>query len=163
MQRLKIALTCALLTALTGMAVQVILFLHAATVAAQALPAAVTVELRTTRTAVLAEVRAARGDLTGQVGAARKDLLARTEHQVAALRKDAMGEVAQIRSTADRRVGDTLARVDTALEEVEELRGDLKPVLMHAASVTNRWTTPRPCRAPRPRRRRARRVFPVRR
>jgi ABC-type transporter Mla subunit MlaD len=135
MQRLRIVLTCALLVALTGVAVQAILLLHAATVGARALPGAVTVELRATRTAVLAEAQAARGDLTGQVEAARKDLLARTERQMAALRKDAMSEVAQIRSTADRSVGDTLARVDTALDKFEELRGDLKPALVHAASI----------------------------
>ncbi len=136
MRRLKIALTCALLAALTGVAVQAILLLHAATVATRALPGAVTVELQAARTAVLAEVRAARGGLASQVEAARKDLLGRTERQVAALRRDAMGEVGQIRSTADRRMGDTLARVDVALEKVEELRGDLKPALVHAASIT---------------------------
>lgn len=136
MQRLRIVLTCALLVALTGVAVQAILLLHAATVAARASPGAVTVELRATRTAVLAEAQAARGDLTGQVEAERKDLLARTERQMAALRKDAMSDVGQIRSTADRTVGDTLARVDTALEKVEELRADLKPALVQAVSIT---------------------------
>ncbi len=136
MQRLKLALTCALLAALTGVAVQAILLLHAATVATRALPGAVTGELQVTRAAVMAEVRAARGDLAGQVEAARKDLLGRTERQVAALRKDAMGEVAQIRTTADRRMGDTLARVDVALEKVEELRGDLRPTFAQVASIT---------------------------
>lgn len=123
--RLKTALLCGLLAALAGVAIQAFLLLHAATVAARALPGAVS-----------AELAAARADLTGQVAAARQDLLARTERQVAALRTDVMGEAAQIRSTADRRVGDTLARVDTALGKVEELRGDLKPVLANAATLT---------------------------
>ena len=59
MQRLKLALSCALLAALTGVPVQAILLLRAATVATCALPGA---------------VRATRTDLVGQVAAARKDL-----------------------------------------------------------------------------------------
>ena len=51
------------------------------------------------------------------------------------LRTDVLGEVAQIRATADRRVGDSLARVDTALGQVAEIRGDLKPVLANAATL----------------------------
>jgi ABC-type transporter Mla subunit MlaD len=81
-------------------------------------------------------VAAARGDLASQIESARKDLLGRTERQVAALRTDVLGEVAQIRSVADRRVGDTLGRVDSALGKIEELRGDLKPMLDHTASLT---------------------------
>ena len=124
-QRLKLALVCALLAALTGVAVQAILLLRAATVATRALPGAVSDELRVTRVALL-----------NQVTAARKDILTRTERQVAGLRTDVMGEVAQIRTTADRRVGDSLARLDTALSTIEEVRGDLRPILVHTASVS---------------------------
>ena len=145
--RLKVALTCALLAAATGLAVQATLLLHEATQAARALPLAVSGELRATRDGVMAQVAATRTDLSAQLTVARWDLLDRTEREVAALRRDTMGqvgalradvmgEVGQIRSTADRRVGDTLARVDTALVKVEELRGDLKPAFDHAASVT---------------------------
>jgi hypothetical protein len=144
--RLKVALTCALLAAITGLAVQATLLLHEATQAARALPLAVAGELAATRRSVLAQVAATRTDLNTQLSLARWDVLDRTEREVEALRRDTMGQVAalridamnavgQIRSTADRRVGDTLARVDTAMVKVEELRGDLKPVLDHAASV----------------------------
>ena len=136
LERLRLALCCALLAALAGVAIQAVLLLQAATVAARALPGAVSRDLDATRTALIREVQAARGDLAGQVEAARKDLLGRTERQVAALRTDVIGEVAQIRSTADRRIGDSLARVDTALGKVEELRTDLKPTLDHAAGIT---------------------------
>jgi len=95
---LKLALACAVLAALAGVAIQATLLLHAATVAARALPVAVRVELQATRTALLAEVRAGRRDLAGQVESTRKDLLGRTERQVAALRTDVMGELAQIRA-----------------------------------------------------------------
>jgi hypothetical protein len=44
--------------------------------------------------------------------------------------------VAETRKVADQRIGDTLARVDTALGKIEELRGDLKPVFDHAANLT---------------------------
>jgi hypothetical protein len=49
MQRFKLALSCALLAALTGVAVQAIVLLHAATVAARALRAAVSAEIQATR------------------------------------------------------------------------------------------------------------------
>jgi hypothetical protein len=133
--RLRAALVCTLLAALTGVAVQAFLLLHAATGAARAAPVAVSREVAATRAALLAQVASARGDLAGQIQAARQDLLVRTERQVAALRKDVMGEVDQIRTTADRRVGDTLGRADAALAHVEEFRGDLKPVLDHAAGI----------------------------
>jgi len=45
----RLALSCALLAALTGVAVQAILLLHAATVAAGALRAAVSAEIQATR------------------------------------------------------------------------------------------------------------------
>jgi hypothetical protein len=122
------------LAALTGVAVQAILLLQAATGAARALPGAVSAEVEATRTVLIAQVAAARGDLTGQIEAARKDLLVRTEREVAGVRTGVLGEVAQIRTTADRRVGDSLVRVDTALGKVDELRGDLQPVLANAAT-----------------------------
>ena len=132
---LKLTLACAVLASVAGVAIQATLLLRAATVAARALPVAVTVELQATRTALLAEVRGSRSDLAGQIESTRKDLLGRTERQVAALRIDVMGEAAQIRGAADRRVGDTLARVDVALGKVEELHTDLHPTLVHAANV----------------------------
>src|SRR5664280_2318235 len=71
MQRLRLALSCALLAALTGVAVQAILLLHAATRAARALPAAASFEIEATRAALVAEVNATRADLVNQVGAGR--------------------------------------------------------------------------------------------
>jgi hypothetical protein len=136
MRRLKLALSCALLAALTGVAVQAILLLHAATLATRALGKGVSAELRATRTDLVGQVAAARKDLAGQIEASRKDLLGRTERQLAALRGDVMGQVAETRKVADQRIGDTLAHVDTALGKIEELRGDLKPVFDHAASIT---------------------------
>jgi hypothetical protein len=40
-----------------------------------------------------------------------------------------------IRVTVDQRTGDALQRVDAAVEVVQDLRGDLKPLLDHAGSV----------------------------
>jgi hypothetical protein len=124
-QRLKLALLCALLAAVTGMAVQAIVLLRAATAAARGTPVAVSRELQETRVGLL-----------NQVAAARRDVLTRTERQVAALRVDVMAQIAQIRATADRRVGDSLARVDTAVGEIEQIRRGLQPILVHTASVT---------------------------
>lgn len=105
---------CALLAALTGLVVYTIQLVRAATSAVSALPG---------------EISATRGELVAEVRSARKDVLVRSERQVAALRQDALMEAGEIRETADRRVGDTLARADEALNSVEGLRRELKPVL----------------------------------
>jgi ABC-type transporter Mla subunit MlaD len=47
-----------------------------------------------------------------------------------------MGEVAEIRVATDRRVGDTLGRVDAALATASALHDDLKPTLENAAAIT---------------------------
>jgi hypothetical protein len=47
-----------------------------------------------------------------------------------------MAEAAAVRTTTDRRVGDTLSRVDTALATVDSLHRDLKPSLDSAAAIT---------------------------
>ena len=74
MQRLRLALSCALLAALSGVAVQAILLLHAATGAARALPVAVSVAIQATRAALVAEINATRADLVHQVEAARQEV-----------------------------------------------------------------------------------------
>jgi len=56
--RLRAALWCALLAALTGVAVQAVILLHAATQAARALPGAVSGEVQTTRAVLVAQVAA---------------------------------------------------------------------------------------------------------
>jgi hypothetical protein len=135
LERLRVALVCALLAGGVGVAIQAILLLDAATQAVRGVPAAVSVELAGTREDLVGQVAAARVALAGQVAAARQDFLVRTERQVAALRADVMCQAAEIRTAADRRMGDSLARVDTALGKVEEIRDDVKPVLVHAGRV----------------------------
>jgi hypothetical protein len=105
---------CALLAALTGLVVCAMALVRAATATVSALPG---------------EISATRAALVSQVQAARTDALARSERQVAALRRDVLAEVGEIRSAADRRVGDTLARADAALDTAEGMRQDVKPVL----------------------------------
>jgi hypothetical protein len=104
---------CALLAALTGLIVSTIQLVHAATVTVSALPG---------------EVCATRAALVTEVEAARQDVLVRSERQVEALRKDLLAEAGAMRLMADRRVGDTLAKADLALNTAEEVRRDLQPV-----------------------------------
>jgi hypothetical protein len=131
LQRLKAALTCALLAAATVLVVVATLAVRDATRGARALPGAVSREVQDTRAALIQQIAQTRVDLVAQVEAGRGDATA----QLAALRKDTLAEVDQIRQTADRRVGDSLARVDTALGKVEEIRGDFQPVLVAAHST----------------------------
>ena len=135
MQRLKLALSCALFAALTGVAVQAILLLHAATVAARALPGAVSAELQATRAALVAEIDTTRADLINQVEAARQDLLGKADAQLSTIQSESFRQITEFRSVADRRLGDTLARADTALRTVEALRNDVKPAIDAAVAL----------------------------
>jgi len=123
------------LAALTGVAVQAILLLHAATRATRALPAAVSVEIEATRAALLAETNATPADLINQVEAARKDLLGKADAQFSTIQSESFRQITEFRSVADRRLGDTLARADTALRTVEALRNDLKPAVDGAVAL----------------------------
>ena len=135
MQRLKLALSCALLAAATGLLVQAILLARAATEAATVLPLNIAAEVQATRNALVAEVRASRADLIGQIDVARRDLLATVDGQATALQASAFQEIADIRALVDHRMGDTLARVDTALGTVESLRLDVKPAINGAVAM----------------------------
>ena len=112
---------CALLAALTALAV-------AAVRVVQAIPE----EIDETRGALLKEVEATRGDLDTRL----RDVTVRSERQVTALRAETLAEVDQIRQTADRRLGDTLTRADAALGTLEAVRHDLKPTLENSAAIT---------------------------
>jgi hypothetical protein len=120
MKTIRQILVCALLAALTGLAVCAMVLVRAATATVCALPG---------------QVDAARAALVDEVGAARKDVLLRSERQVAALRKDVMAEAGEIRRDADQRVGETLARADSALSTAEGLRRDVQPLLLAAEST----------------------------
>jgi hypothetical protein len=135
MQRLKLALSCALLAAVTGVAVQAILLLRAATVAARALPVAVSVEIQAARAALVAEIDATRADLVSQVETTRKDLLGKADAQFSTIQSESFRQITEFRSMADRRLGDTLARADAALRTVEALRNDVKPAVDGAVAL----------------------------
>jgi len=104
-------LVCALLSALTALVVCTILLLRAATATVAAIPG---------------EVQATRRELIGVVEAVRKDLTAQVENRppgCADALRAAVGGGSRGRNRrgcrdpemADRRLGDTLARADTAL------------------------------------------------
>ena len=135
MLRLKSALSCALLAAATGLLVQALLLARAATEAARALPVAASAEIQAARDALLTEVRVTRADLIGQIEATRRDLRTTVDGQATAFQASTFQQIADIRSLADRRLGDTLARVDTALGTVESLRLDVKPAITGAAAL----------------------------
>jgi hypothetical protein len=105
------------------------LLLRAATWAVAALPN----EIALTRIALTGEIDAARKDLISQIEVARREVLTRSERQVEGLRGDLKVETDALRGTADRRLGDTLARADAALAALESLRQDLKPAIDNAA------------------------------
>jgi len=111
---------CVVLAAITGLVVYTIQLVRTTTATVSALPG----EVDATRTALVAEVRAA-----------RQDALARTERQVAALRKDVTTQADEFRQMADQRMNDTLARADAMLDTAESLRRDVQPVL-DAAQIT---------------------------
>ncbi len=122
---------CALLLTLTVATIYAALFLRAATVLVKTLPG----ELQATRASLIGAIGDTRVDLSRQITATRRDILTRSDRQLTALRADLVGEADSVRETADRRLGDTLSRVDTALASAESLRQDLKPALDHSAAA----------------------------
>ncbi|MGA3016519.1 MAG: hypothetical protein ABSF62_05315 [Bryobacteraceae bacterium] len=125
MKTLQQICVCALLTALTGLVVCAIALVRTASGTVAAIPS----QIDATRAALVGEIAAARHDVIHQVADSRHDLLVRTERQAAALREGVLSEAGRFRQDADRRVGDTLARADTALSTAQDLREDLKPVI----------------------------------
>jgi hypothetical protein len=132
MKTVQQTLACICLAALASLAVCSLLLVRAATWAVAAAP----VEIRATRVALIGEIAATRIDLIKQIADSRRDLLVRTQREADALRRDVMAEADAVRTTTDRRVGDTLSRVDTALATVDSLHHDLKPSLDSAAAIT---------------------------
>lgn len=131
MRTVREFLVCALLGSGALAAVEAALLMSAVRRSVSALPEQVAL----TRTALTAEAEAARKDLDEQIAAARGDLLVRSERQVDLVRHDLFVETDRIRDTADRRVGDTLARADAALATAAGIRTDLQPVLRNAAAT----------------------------
>jgi ABC-type transporter Mla subunit MlaD len=109
-----------LLAVLIGSLVWGIVLMRAAAKAAEELPAAVTRQLQLTRLDAVAEIDLTRGELAAQIAAARRDALSAVKDSLTA---------------ADRRIGDSLSRVDAVLALAGGVRSDLKPVLDHAASI----------------------------
>src|SRR5579883_2689376 len=131
MKTIQGVLSCILLAAMSALVGYTILLVRTATAVAAAIPA----QIESTRTDLVSQIEMTRRELDREVAAARQDLLGRTDRQVTALRADVMAEAGEIRETADRRLGDTLGRVDRALGTMEALRGDLKPALDHSGAI----------------------------
>ena len=139
----KVALVCALLAACVGLAVEGALFFRGATRAVSSLSVAIPREIQETRSDLTYEIDMARDGLMDQVEAVRVGafgqiaaLRADTFGELGTLRTDVMGQMTEIRTTADRRIGDSLARVDVALGEIHEIRGDFQPILAHVNNIT---------------------------
>jgi ElaB/YqjD/DUF883 family membrane-anchored ribosome-binding protein len=119
---------------------QFYLFEKTATETARDLPVIVVDQMDATRSSLLAEAdkqaTGIRQDLTGQIEGARKELLARADSQLTATRKDAIGVVEDAVHAADKRVGDSLVRVDSALAEIHGLHEDVKPIIDNTVAVT---------------------------
>ena len=131
MQRLKTVLTCVLLAALIVVSVSVVLLVRTATAVVAAVPG----EIQATRAALVAEIDTTRADLISQVETARKDLLGKADAQFSTIQSESFRQVTEFRSMADRRLGDTLERANTALRTVEALRNDVKPVADGAVAL----------------------------
>lgn len=131
MKTVQQVLLCALLAALSTLAVAATLFVRAGTATVAAVPA----EIRLTRAALLQQADAARQDLTRQVAAARIAALAITDRQATAFRTGILAQTADIGDTAGRRFGATLSQVDSTLATMRSLELDLRPTLRHSAAV----------------------------
>jgi hypothetical protein len=131
MKTIQRILACVLLAACAWAAAMAGMALWAVARMADAVPG----ELAATRRLLEAEADAMRAQVDGQLTVARKETLGLANRQATVLRTETLGEMDAIRVTVDQRTGDALQRVDAAVEVVQDLRGDLKPLLDHAGSV----------------------------
>jgi hypothetical protein len=130
--RLRSALLCALLAALTALAVQAVLLLHAATQAARALPLAACRELQTTRAALVDEIAATRRELLTVVTSQSVDTQAKVDRALSILDRrseDAVARVDAAITTANSAVAAANAQLTTANGTLAGIREDLKPPL----------------------------------
>jgi len=131
MKMVRQLLICALLAALTALAVSAALFVRAATATVAAVPA----EIRATRAALVGEADAARQDLTRQLAATRAAALALSDRQATAFRAGLLAQTADLTSTTSRQIGGTLSQVDSTLAATASLERDLQPTLRHSAAI----------------------------
>ena len=131
MKKVQQFLICALLAALTALAVSAALFVRAATATIAAVPA----EIRATRAALAGEADAARQDLTRQLAATRAAALALSDRQATAFRAGLLAQTADFTSTTSRQLGGTLSQVDSTLAATAALEHDLRPTLRHSAAI----------------------------
>ncbi len=125
MQRLKSVLSCVLLASLAALAITACLLVRCATHTIRSLPAVMS-----------AEIAATRAEIMRQIEAARIEALVTVDRQATALQARSFQQIAEIRNVADRRIGDTLTRVDRALLTIEGLRGDLQPALTNVREIS---------------------------
>jgi len=131
MKTLRQVLICALLAALTALALAATLFVRAATATVAAVPA----EIRLTRAALVHQADAARQDLTHQIAAARIAALDLSGRQATRFRTGILAQTGGFADAASRQLGGTLSRVDSVLDTTASLERDLRPTVHHSAAI----------------------------
>ena len=131
MKLLQQVFVCALLAALTVLAVFATVFVRAATITVAAIPD----EIQLTRAALVLQAEAARQDLSRQLAATRTSALALSDRQATAFRTGVLEQTANLADTANRRFGSTLSQVDSTLATTRSLEVSLQPTLLHSAAV----------------------------
>lgn len=121
MNRLRMALCCALLASLVGLAISIVLLVRQTTAVIAVLPAAVERQIREqgqeTRSAALAAIGDTRRELLAEVARTRGDLLVRV---------DRLTEVSER----------ALSEMTASIDAVAGTAAGLEPVLENAASIT---------------------------
>ncbi len=122
---------CALLAALTTLAVSATLFVRAATSTVAAVPA----EIGLMRAALVREADATRQDLTRQVAAARAGAIELSDRQATAFRTGLLAQTGGLGDATSRQIGATLSQIDSALATTTSLELELRPTLRHSAAI----------------------------
>jgi len=131
MKTVQQVFVCALLAALTALAVSLMLFVRAATAVVAAVPA----EIGLTRAALVNEAAAARQDLTHELAAARIGALSLSDRQATAFGAGLLAQTADFTGTVTLQLAGTLSRIDAALAATTSLERDLQPTLRHSAAI----------------------------
>jgi hypothetical protein len=135
MNRLKMALWCALLASLVGLITSLILLVRQTTAVIAVLPAAVERQIqeqgKETRTAALAAIGDTRRELLVEIARTRGDLFARVD-RLTDVSERALSEATTLGQAA---VVD-LDRVTASVDAVSDTAAGLRPVLENAARIT---------------------------
>jgi hypothetical protein len=133
----------ALVVALTILVVSTVSFVSTSEKVVAQLPYQIDRQADATRVVALSAITDTRQEALAEIANIHKDVISKVDslsatanQQVTDTRTQLLGEVDEIRKTADNRIGDTLAQVDTLIKKLSPILTNAAEITGHVSSVT---------------------------